>query len=66
VRWIALIAATATPQCGIEASDEGMTVDRLAEEGDGTGRLRSGASACHTEGVGQGFKRDDHRKTKKD
>jgi hypothetical protein len=24
--------------------------------------IGSGASACHTEGVGQGFKRDDHRK----
>src|SRR5260370_6560703 len=32
-------AFSATPQCGIEAFDEGMTVDRLAEEGDGTACL---------------------------
>jgi len=30
-------ALSATPQCSIEVLDEGMTVDWLAEEGDGTG-----------------------------
>jgi hypothetical protein len=30
-------ALSATPQCSIETLDEGMTVDWLAEEGDGTG-----------------------------
>src|SRR5258708_28906578 len=55
VRWFALIAATATPQCGIEASDEGMTVDRLAEEGDGTGRLRALADSL----FGKGGNEDD-------
>jgi hypothetical protein len=37
-------------QCGIEASDEGMTVDRLAEEGNSTGRLCSLADSLFGEG----------------
>src|SRR5882672_6475228 len=48
-------AISATPQCGIEASDEGMTVDRLAEEGDGTGRLCTLADSL----FGKGGNEDD-------
>src|SRR5216683_7702235 len=48
-------AFSATPQCGIEAFDQGMTVDRLAEEGDGTGRLRALADSL----FGKGGNEDD-------
>src|SRR6266851_7820292 len=48
-------ALSATPQCGIEAFDEGMTVDRFAKEGDGTGRLRTLANSL----FGKGGNEDD-------
>jgi hypothetical protein len=48
-------AFSATPQCGIEAFDERMTVDRLAEEGDGTGRLCTLADSL----FGKGGNEDD-------
>jgi hypothetical protein len=46
---------SATPQCGIEAFDEGMTVDRLAEEGDGTACLCTLADSL----FGKGGNEDD-------
>jgi hypothetical protein len=48
-------AASAAPQYGIEAFDEGMTVDRLAKKGDGTGRLCALANSL----LGKGGNEDD-------
>src|SRR5260370_41813753 len=53
-------AFSATPQCGIEASDEGMTVDRLAKEGDGAGRLCALVNSLFGEG---GNENDRHVRT---
>jgi len=43
-------ALSATSQCGIEALDEDMTVDWLAEEGDGTGCLCTPADSLFGKG----------------
>jgi hypothetical protein len=51
---------SASRQSGIEAFDEGMTVDRLAEEGDGTGRLCALANSLFGEG---GNENDRHVRT---
>src|SRR3981081_886486 len=53
-------AFSATPQCGIEAFDEGMTVDWLAKEGDGAGRLCALANSLFGEG---GNENDRHVRT---
>jgi len=53
--YLLVPAFSATPQCGIEAFDESMTVDRLAKEGDGTGRLSSLANSL----FGKGGNEDD-------
>jgi hypothetical protein len=53
-------AFSATPQCGIEAFDEGMTVDRLAKEGDGAGRLCALANSLFGE---SGNENDRHVRT---
>src|SRR5580704_16242846 len=53
-------AFSVTPQCGIEAFDEGMTVDRLAKEGDGAGRLCALANSLFGEG---GNEDDGHIRT---
>src|SRR6266853_1974514 len=48
-------ASSATPQRGIETFDESMTVDRLAEEGDGTGCFCTPADSL----FGKGGNEDD-------
>src|SRR5260370_18718206 len=48
-------AFSATPQCRIEAFDEGMTVDRLAKKSNGTGGLCALANSL----FGKGGNEDD-------